>query len=389
MKKQNAEMEAKLQQSSKTCKLSGMEIKFLYDMLELWVKKFVPHLLELEQEGSSTEMPEYTDTGDTLGLVKEAGEDYTTDKAAESRECDMTGKRAESAQYIPGTVPANRNYKDTVFSLLCRDKKNLLEMYNAMNGSNYTEVEELQIATLESAIYMGFKNDVAFLIGNYLNLYEHQSTWNPNMPLRNLLYIANEYQMLIEEKSLFSSSLQKIPTPKFVIFYNGKRKIEEKVLLKLSDAFEVSTTDPELELKVTALDINVGRNRELMEKCRILNEYSEYVACVRRYAEKLSLGEAVPKAIEECIHKGILSDFLRKQRAEVISVSIFEYDKEAEEAKLRKAEYEFGVEEGEKIGQELFAKLASKLIHDGRVDEVIKAAEDHEYRDNLYREYQL
>ena len=114
---------------------------------------------------------------------------------------------------------ANRNYKDTVFRMLFSDRKNLLSLYNAVNQTDYKNPEELEIVTLENAIYMGMKNDLAFIMDTNLYLYEHQSTYNPNMPLRDLFYICSEYQKLVDKKSLFSSTLQKIPAPNFIEFY--------------------------------------------------------------------------------------------------------------------------------------------------------------------------
>lgn len=245
----------------------------------------------------------------------------------------------------------NRKYKDTVFRLLFSDKENLLSLYNAIAGTSYQNADRLKIVTLENAVYMGMKNDLAFLLDTGLYLYEHQSTWNPNMPLRDLFYIASEYQVLADQKSLYSSVLCRIPVPKFLVFYNGSEIREDILTLRLSDAFELPQTDPDLELKVTVYNINAGHNRSLMEQCKILSDYAAYVAKVRQYAERLSLTDAVEKAITECINEGILQEFLRKNRSEVLKVSIFEYDKEKEEKKLREAEFEAGEANGMLIGQ--------------------------------------
>ena len=241
---------------------------------------------------------------------------------------------------------ANRNYKDTVFRMLFSDRKNLLSLYNAISGSDYDNPELLKIVTLENAIYMGMKNDLAFIIDTDLFLYEHQSTYNSNMPLRDLFYISSEYQKLVDHKSLYSSALQKIPAPQFVVFYNGTFKTKDYWVNHLSEAFENLSVEPKLELEVLTLNINEGHNKELMEQCQTLKEYAQYVHCVRKYAKELELSEAVEHAVDECIQKGILSKFLRANKAEVISMSIFEYDKEEEERKLRKAEYEAGVADG-------------------------------------------
>ena len=247
---------------------------------------------------------------------------------------------------------ANRQYKDTIFRMLFKDKKNLLSLYNAMNQRSYTDEDALEVVTLENAIYMGMKNDLAFIMDMNLYLYEHQSTYNPNIPLRDLFYIANEYQRLVVHKSLYSSTLQKIPAPKFVVFYNGSRELEDWSQLQLSSAYEHPVEDPDLELRVTVLNVNEGHNKELMEHCQTLKEYAQYVARVRKYTSstELSLEEAVERAVDECMKEGILSEFLTKNCAEVISMSIFEYDKDEEEKKLRKAEYEAGVQAGMEAG---------------------------------------
>ena len=248
------------------------------------------------------------------------------------------------------TPAANRNYKDTVFRMLFSDRKNLLSLYNAVNQSNYKNPEDLEIVTLENAIYMGIKNDLAFIMDTNLYLYEHQSTYNPNMPLRDLFYICSEYQKLVDKKSLFSSTLQKIPAPNFIEFYNGSTVISDCTELRLSSAFECLTGEPKLELIVTVLNVNEGHNADLMQHCSMLKEYAQYVARVRHYASDMPLNEAVKHAVDECIRKGILAEFLTQNRNEVISMSIFEYDKELEEKKLRKAEFEAGREAGHEAG---------------------------------------
>ena len=239
------------------------------------------------------------------------------------------------------TVKATKKYKDTIFRMLFENKENLLSLYNAMNHKNYTDADALQVVTLENSIYMGMKNDLAFILDMNLYLYEHQSTYNPNMPLRDLFYIFNEYQKLVVQKSLYSS------------------------------AYECQTDEPNLELRVTMLNVNEGHNQELMEHCQTLKEYAQYVAKVRKYTSlgELSLEEAVECAVEECIKEGILAEFLIQNRAEVISMSIFEYNKDEEEKKLRKAEFEAGreagIEEGRMAGLEAGRKSG---IEEGRME---------------------
>ena len=276
-------------------------------------------------------------------------------------------------------LTTNRNYKDTIFRMLFSDRKNLLSLYNAVSGAHYEDPEKLEIITLENAIYMGMKNDLAFIIDTDLFLYEHQSTYNPNMPLRDLFYISSEYQKLVDKRSLYSSVLQKIPAPQFIVFYNGTEKEKDSWVNHLSEAFENLSGAPKLELEVLTININEGHNPELMEQCQTLKEYAQYVNCVRRYVKKFELNEAVKLAVDECIRNNILSEFLRANKSEVISMSIFEYDKEEEERKLRKAEYEAGVAAGMKAGVskgKILAKkdAASSLITLGLTVEQISSA---------------
>ena len=243
-------------------------------------------------------------------------------------------------------LTANRKYKDTVFRMLFSDRKNLLSLYNAVNGSAYEDEAALEIVTLENAIYMGMKNDLAFIVDTGLFLYEHQSTYTPNMPLRDLFYISAEYQKFVNHRSLYSSVIQKIPAPNFIVFYNGTEKKEDSWINYLSEAYQNLSGEPNLELKVLTLNINEGHNGELMEQCQILREYAQYVAKVREYARETELDVAVEQAVNDCIQNNILTEFLRKNKSEVIAMSIFEYDKEEEEKKLRKAEFEAGRDAG-------------------------------------------
>ena len=275
-------------------------------------------------------------------------------------------KKNQTAERMNNTPKANQKYKDTVFRMLFSDKKNLLSLYNAINRTEYDDPEKLQTVTLENAIYMGMKNDLAFIIDMNLFLYEHQSTYNPNIPLRDLFYISAEYQKLVDRKSLYSSSLQKIPAPYFIVFYNGTEKQEEYWENSLSDAYENLNGEPRLELKVITLNINEGHNRELLEQCQTLREYAQYVTKVRKYAKEMNLDEAVERTVNECIQEGILKDFLRANRNEVIAMSIFEYDKEEEEKKLRKAEYEAGIQVGRQEGiQETKKEIALQMLKAG------------------------
>ena len=246
-----------------------------------------------------------------------------------------------------------KNHKDRLFRMIFREKKELLSLYNAVNGTFYTNAEDLEIVTLENAIYMNMKNDLAFIMDSYLNLYEHQSTYSPNMPLRDLFYIAKELQGQIDHRDLYRNTLIKIPTPRFLVFYNGSEEQAEKKYLRLSDAFQKSMDDPDLELVVTMLNINLGKNKKLLEQCRTLKEYAIYVKKVRTYAKSMkNVEEAVDRAVTECINEGILQEFLLQNRKEAVEMSIFEYDEEAVFEIVRKDEYEKGLQEGIKEGRE-------------------------------------
>ncbi len=268
---------------------------------------------------------------------------------------------SESAPSASGsTLPARRDYKDTIFRRLFQDRENLLSLYNAVNRTSYTDSEALTVVTLENAVYMNMKNDVAFLLDAGLSLYEHQSTWNPNMPLRDLFYVSRTYQGLVKDETLYSSKRLRLPAPHFLVFYNGTEEREERSILKLSDSFEYAgdqKEEPNLELKVLVLNINQGKNKELLELCRTLKEYMIFVERIRLYTKTMELDAAAERAVDECICEGVLSNFLRKNRGEAIEMSIFEYDEERELKLIRRAEYE----EGLKVGRE-------NGLKDGRED---------------------
>ena len=246
--------------------------------------------------------------------------------------------------------PVQRNYKDTLFRMLFSDKEALLSLYNAMSGKDYDNPDELEIVTLENAIYMNRKNDLAFVIDSSLNLYEHQSTDSPNLPMRNLFYISRELEKMTRQQSLYSPKQVMVPTPRFIVFYNGKDTSWERKVEKLSDAYEQKTDNPELELKVTMLNINLGKNSEIMNKCQTLLEYMQYVEKVRNYTSIMNINMAVEKAVNESIKEGILADFLLKNKAEAVQMSIFEYDEEREMKLIRQDIWEIGRKEGREEG---------------------------------------
>ena len=261
------------------------------------------------------------------------------------------------------SVKVKRNHKDTLFRMIFSTRENLLSLYNAVNHSHYTDASELEIVTLKNAVYMNMKNDQAFLLDMQLNLYEHQSTWNPNMPLRFLMYVAKEYQMLVRNQTLYASALVKVPTPHFVVFYNGETEQEAETILRLSHSFQQKTDKPELELMVRVLNINLDKKQEVLEACQLLKEYMLLVNKIRRYTDEYKdINQAVEQAVTECIEENILADFLRKNRAEAIEMCIFEYDDKREKELIRKAEYAEGMKEGERIEREAGKKEEAERI---------------------------
>lgn len=240
----------------------------------------------------------------------------------------------------------DKRYKDTVFKMIFGNRQRLLRLYNAMNHTDYDNPDDLNIVTLENAIYMSMRNDVGFLIYSQLHLYEHQSTINPNMPLRFLHYVEREYEKLVDGKELYREKQVMIPTPKFVVFYNGIKEQPERRILKLSDAYVNKKDEPSLELIVEVLNINAGYNEDIKSQCKELKEYSQYVECVRKEASDRSLEEAVPIAVDKCIKEGILKDFLLANKAEVVAMSIFEYDEEGVKELWRRDAFDDGLEQG-------------------------------------------
>ena len=273
-------------------------------------------------------------------------------------------------------LTANRMYKSRIFAMLFSDRNELLKLYNAINGTSYDDPDLLQVNTLENAVYMSMQNDVSFIIDMRLNLYEHQSTYSPNLPVRYLLYVADVYSDYTKDMNLYGTKAVKLPTPRFVIFYNGQAEQPDRKELKLSELFSIPDADPSLELKAVMLNISKGHNRKLMETCRTLQDYAEYTFRVREYAAEMPLDLAVEQAITECISEGILADFLRKNRAEAKKVSIYEYDEERHMRQTREEGMEEGYANGfsqgieQGITQTVINLLKSGLLTDIQIREI-------------------
>ena len=272
--------------------------------------------------------------------------------------------------------PVNRLYKSRIFAMLYSDRKDLLDLYNAVSGKHYEDPELLEINTLENAIYMSMHNDLSFLIDSRLSLYEHQSTYSPNLPLRYLFYISDLYSGMSKDENLYGTKCIQIPTPQFVIFYNGSQEQPDRKILRLSDAYCVKEEHPALELTAVMLNINRGHNEKLKEMCKSLKDYSEYTARVREYAQVKPVEEAVEQAISECIQEGILSEFLKQNRAEAKQVSIYEYDEEKHMRQEREASWEEGKLEG-KI-ELLRMQIQKKLVKGKSISEISEELEEEE-----------
>ncbi len=245
-----------------------------------------------------------------------------------------------------------RNYRDTLFRMLYRNKKRLLSLFNAVNGTHYDNPDDLTITTLDGVLYLGMKNDVSCIIDMMMQLYEHQSTVNPNMPLRNLFYVSDLLQKYIYEEGLdiYSRKQIKIPTPKFVVFYNGDEEQPERKEIRLSKAFSANTGETNMELVVLQININKGQNEELKAACKTLQEYAEFTERAREHRKEMELEDAIRTTIDECIRDGILKDFLLKNKAEVYHMCLYEFDVELHERVLREEEREEGRIEGRREG---------------------------------------
>ena len=248
----------------------------------------------------------------------------------------------------------NKAYKDSVFRKLFYDKEKLLELYSALSGRNYSKDTEIQIVTLDEAIFGDRKNDLAFIIdGRLIILIEHQSTVNPNMPLRILVYIAREYENLYFSKAIYSKQLIQIPTPELYVFFNGREEVPQEEILKLSDAFIEKCDTLAIEAVVNVINVNYEQGAKLLERCRTLNEYSRFIYQVRRsWEETDDLETAIKQSIKTCIEEGVLQEFLKENGGEVMSFLFDELSREECEEIREQDGYQKGLSEGMERGLE-------------------------------------
>ena len=250
-----------------------------------------------------------------------------------------------------GTV---NHYKDRLFiSIFGKDndqsKKWRLDLYNALRGTNYTDPNSLELNTIENVIYLTMRNDVSFLVDSQMTLFEQQSTFNPNMPLRGLMYFAQLYQMHLsrQRRHLFRSSIVKIPNPQFIVLYNGTRETDDKEFLKLSDAFEKEDKSGRYEWTAELININPNHNQVLQKKCKPLYDYVRYVSRVKENKKKgMSLREAVDDAIEWAIKEDLLDGFFRIQKEAILANSLTEFDEEEFIRDIHQEGYDEGFSNG-------------------------------------------
>lgn len=243
----------------------------------------------------------------------------------------------------------NWKYKDHLFRFLFQDKRDLLELYNALNNTNYRNLDDLEIVTMEDVIFLKMKNDLSFIIARKLNLYEHQSSINQNMPLRGLIYFAQQYEGMVSvgAESIYGRKRIVLPTPEYVVFYNGTDKMEDETELFLSDSFADGHGSGCLECRCRILNINRGHNDKMIGRCHRLWEYSEFVSEVQEQIRQgKNTEEAIQLAIDYCVEHGILTDILIKQRTEVLHMLLTEFD----EKKYKRTIYSEGYEDGELAG---------------------------------------
>lgn len=250
----------------------------------------------------------------------------------------------------------NAHYKDRLFAALFgnSDRKELtLDLYNALNNTHYTNPDDIQLNMLDDVVYMGMRNDVSFLLANDLNMYEQQSSWNPNMPLRQFCYAAHAIEAYLKETEMdslvYGNVLVKIPAPKLVVLYNGTRNRKDTEL-RLSDCFEHEGGD--LEAVVHVYNINPGSR--LPMSCSPLNDYSIFVDVYRNIAggsKDRALQIKAANAALAMLPDGPVKRYISAQKGQVINMLLTEYDAQKTMDAIAKQEHKLGVAEGEVKGR--------------------------------------
>lgn len=239
----------------------------------------------------------------------------------------------------------NHQKYDHVFRIIFNDRKEALSLYNALANTNYTDPDLLEINTLEDAVFIGMKNDVSFIINDYLNLYEHQSTTNPNMPLRGLFYLSDLLKQMYYDKVIYTNTKVEIMTPKYIVFYNGVNEVENNFELRLSESYINKTDSPDLEVVAHVININYGHNEELSNRCQKLKEYSIFVDRVHKLmngASKDKQKEKLLGVIDSCIRDHILEDILSKERSRIMASILSQFDADKYVEVVKQESYERG-----------------------------------------------
>ena len=252
-------------------------------------------------------------------------------------------------------MAGNREYKSDVFSMLMEDRNNALQLYNAVNRSEYADPGIVQFHNLDKGISLSVRNDAAFVLDMSLSIYEHQSTVCPNMPVRSLVYFSVMLKKIMKDRNIYGKALVKIPTPRFAVFYNGEEDQPEQYDMKLSDAFEKSTPTPEIELVCRVYNVNKGKNAELLDKCVWLKEYAAFVDYVREFHRENGYEElenAIERAIDCCIQQNVLRKFLMEHRSEVVKAMTLDYTFDRQIMLEREEARAEGREEGRAEGRE-------------------------------------
>lgn len=276
---------------------------------------------------------------------------------------------------------AQEEYKDRLFCFIFGSEAHkdwTLSLYNAVNGSSYTDPDAITIATLTQVVYLGMHNDVAFLIKDEVSLYEQQSTFNPNMPLRLMQYTSNIYEKLItmQKRNKYGKTLIPLPVPKLVVFYNGIMDAPDEQILRLSDAFpEKHRQESDIEVQVRMININQGRSINMLQACKPLEEYTWTVETIRKYEKEMELTEAIDRTLDEMPDDYIIKPYLEANRKEVKTMLLTEYN-EKETMELFKEE---GRAEGRAEGRTEGMKQGTlqalwSLVKDGLLTMEVAAA---------------
>lgn len=283
----------------------------------------------------------------------------------------------------------NPKYKDRLFCLIFgSEKKNMISLYNALNGTDYSDGEDVEVTTINDIIYINMKNDVSFIVDNHMSLFEQQSSLNPNMPLRGLMYFGSLYDSYIEGKGLniYGSKLIKIPAPQYYVLYNGKSDAPATSELRLSDAFARESPEGRFEWTATFVNLNKGKNEELLCRCKPLADYMFLLQCIReKEAEGMEIEAAIDSAVQQCIECNILREFLVKHRAEVVNVCLTEYNEKVYTDAIRAEGHAEGLAEGEaRLG-----KLIQVFLAEQRMDLVELVSSDEKAREKYYAAYNI